>query len=122
VNSLVDLQKWADTAGFFCPSVEPMNGWDRQVICTQRTKSGFGGKSLWVTTIKDIWYIGTWAGLLYRIRANGRLLEFLDVVLKDSSPHVTEINEALCEEFELNLISRNEFVSILKTCQDYKDE
>ncbi len=53
-------------AGYFATSPEPMDGWHRIVVSSRRE----GGNSFWVAVIKQQWFVGHWAGMIYRLEDN----------------------------------------------------
>lgn len=93
--------------GYFCPSIEQLEGWERVSICTKRRSDGHGfcGNSMFVTFLKGDFVIGNWLGHLYRCGSRERLILFVREWFS-AYPEKTE------HCFDSNMLQRHEIMPI----------
>jgi hypothetical protein len=101
-------------AGFFTNGVEVYEDFDRTCVCSKKLPHGIGlsGNSFWVSLRGPVWYIGTWGGLLYRMKDQDRLVEMCIAWLtRVPSGTRSDFDDALKAEFGLIEVSDAEFDS-----------
>ena len=93
--------------GYFCPSIERMDGWERVNVCTKRRSDGRGysGNSMFVTFLKGDFVIGNWLGHLYLCMSREALILFVKEWFA-TYPERTEYS------FDSNMLQRHEIVPI----------
>jgi len=95
-------------AGFYTTSPEPMDGWHRIVVSSRRA----GGNSFWVSVIKHQWFVGAWAGNIYRISDNvlGFCLASLTETHDGTRP---DFNIPVQDKYNLKSVTDAQFDSVV---------
>jgi hypothetical protein len=93
--------------GFFCPSIEKMDGWERVAVCTRRRSDGrgFAGNSMFITFVNGVFVLGNWLGNFYLCSHRTGLIQFAIEWLA-AFPERTEYS------FDPNMLHRHQITQI----------
>ena len=107
--------------GYFCPSIEQMDGWKRASVCTKRRSDGRGfcGNSMFVTFLNGGFVIGNWLGHLYLSASRDKMIMFVKEwfsIYPDKTQHCFDSD--MLQRHEMTLISDAEFTRLIQRNQE----